>query len=60
MMLTAGTRFGCHDTVVLVRSGSMSEVYRARHHPPARLIAIKGARSWPWIDTRLAVVATTS
>jgi hypothetical protein len=22
--------------------------------------AIKGARSWPWIDTRLAIVAPTS
>ena len=57
MMLTAGTRFGSHDTVVLV-GGSMSEVF-GRDTNLWRDVAIKGARSWPWIDTRLAVVATT-
>jgi hypothetical protein len=47
-----------HDTVVLVGSGRMIEVYRARHQPPARC-RNQSRALWPWIDTRLAVVATT-
>jgi len=51
MMLTAGTRFGCQDTVVLVHSGSMSEVYRARSTSGAlsrsRRALMAMDRHWP-------------
>jgi len=49
MTLTAGTRFGSHDSVVLVAAAASARSIARDTNLRARWrdVAIKGARSWP-------------